>query len=303
MTRLVNWRSFSTLVVLCFLAGPGVADAAPFKSFTLTNGRVVVGEVVDEGESAFLIRGADGEVLRIPYAELRSVIVVGAGESETPSAAAAPRFASGDAFFFEDREQKARYEVRRIQLEVLDASSGSWYAQSYALPSVGTLGVGVSSAGGRYVSSVVAQYRMSTGEGLVLTTVVGGYLADAQKLFGFMGMDDAFLTHQRTVGVPRHERAPAARRKGSFILAATGGFTIALVGAGMMLGAHQESTYGAGTAILVGGGSTFTFFAIKGAATAVPELEHLVHQPWTVEETLPFVRSYNEALRSELGAL
>jgi len=49
------------------------ANAGSRKSFKLQDGCVVVGEVIDEGESGYLVNTEAGEVIRIPYSDVVSV--------------------------------------------------------------------------------------------------------------------------------------------------------------------------------------------------------------------------------------
>ena len=66
--RLVLWVGF---LVPLFLSEPALAETT--KEFQLTDGSVVLGVVVDEGDSGYLIRDQDGRMIRVAYEDVQSV--------------------------------------------------------------------------------------------------------------------------------------------------------------------------------------------------------------------------------------
>ena len=64
---------------------PALAEVV--KQFQLTDGTVITGVVVDEGDSGYLVRGPDGRISRVRYSELESVAEIEEApvQSEPPS--------------------------------------------------------------------------------------------------------------------------------------------------------------------------------------------------------------------------
>jgi len=56
----------------------------------LADGSVVVGVVLDEGETGYLVRSVDGETVRVPYDQVLTVTVLGAGSTDSSSQDPAP---------------------------------------------------------------------------------------------------------------------------------------------------------------------------------------------------------------------
>ncbi len=65
-----------TVTTLLLVGGVGLADGA-LRTFTLKDGSKVSGTVLDEGETQFLVRTADGTNVRVLYSEIVDVSVDG----------------------------------------------------------------------------------------------------------------------------------------------------------------------------------------------------------------------------------
>jgi hypothetical protein len=72
--------AMTVLVALSILSS---AIAGDVKRIALTNGEVVVGEIIDEGETAYLVRIDGGDVVRVPYAQIDSVSLVNSDKAPT----------------------------------------------------------------------------------------------------------------------------------------------------------------------------------------------------------------------------
>ena len=71
-------RIWGFALTITLISTPAWAETT--KVFELQDGQVVSGVVVDEGKTGYLIRSADGSMLRISYEEVRSVRLAEAGE-------------------------------------------------------------------------------------------------------------------------------------------------------------------------------------------------------------------------------
>ena len=75
------------IAVSLLFCEPALAEVV--KQFQLTDGTVITGVVVDEGDSGYLVRGPDGRISRVRYSELESVAEIeleeAPAESEPPS--------------------------------------------------------------------------------------------------------------------------------------------------------------------------------------------------------------------------
>ncbi len=78
--------AMTSLVGLSILSS---AIAGDVKHISLTNGEVVEGEIIDEGETAYLIRIEGGEVVRVPYAQIDSVSLVNSDGASTTAGSTA----------------------------------------------------------------------------------------------------------------------------------------------------------------------------------------------------------------------
>ncbi len=65
--------------------GPAWADDAPQKLLHLTDGSFVAGQVVDESETAYLVRLANGDAVRVPYDDIINVQVLSGYGAERDS--------------------------------------------------------------------------------------------------------------------------------------------------------------------------------------------------------------------------
>lgn len=62
------------VVLVLFAVAVPLAAAAEQKTFKMKDGSVVVGEVIDEGEAAYLVRTTNEETIRVPYGEIEQVL-------------------------------------------------------------------------------------------------------------------------------------------------------------------------------------------------------------------------------------
>jgi len=86
------------LALLCVLfACPALAEGtAALRSFELSDGRTVVGTVLDELETGYLVRTEDGETLRLRYSEVVSIAEVPTNELAT--GVVGPEAGGGESF-------------------------------------------------------------------------------------------------------------------------------------------------------------------------------------------------------------
>lgn len=76
-------RAFWTALLLLLVSVHGTAHADEIrKVFELTDGSVVVGVVVDELETGYLVRTVEGETVRVAYEQVQSVTIIG-GQGST----------------------------------------------------------------------------------------------------------------------------------------------------------------------------------------------------------------------------
>lgn len=87
-TSAVAMASFATLFILCaFGCGEARSASRPLdqvKAYTLSDGQVVVGVVIDEGQTGYLVRTRDGKTVRIEY---ENIVRVDSVESSLAPAA------------------------------------------------------------------------------------------------------------------------------------------------------------------------------------------------------------------------
>lgn len=222
--------------LLLWLTTAALADDAA-KSFTLADGTVVTGVVIDEGEKAFLVRTASGTV-RVVIAD---VVGVGASppvppvsrETHEPIPAPKPTF---DGYTFSSADGRTRYERERLVMEWFDPRLQSWSSNSVGVGlTSGSLGVGIGHSSGTGTESLGERaYRISSGEGVVLVDVPASGTQDVRRLFEFVGRIDAYEKYGDWVGLDAdaYRRADARKRasKGLAIAAA------ATFGVGLVVG-------------------------------------------------------------------
>jgi len=75
--------------VLLLLPAPAFGDVER-KAYELKDGSVVVGEVIDEGDTAYLVRTTDGETVRIAYDQIERVTTLGGATSDSVAATTLP---------------------------------------------------------------------------------------------------------------------------------------------------------------------------------------------------------------------
>jgi len=126
------YRLIAVLVALLLLPTSASADEVR-KAFELADGSVVVGVVLDEGESGYLVRTVEGETIRVPYDQVETVTVLG---GETP--AATVESPVGDD---EEDERSGAAGVRYHLSEGAAVASGVLFGAG-----LGTVGVGAAFA-------------------------------------------------------------------------------------------------------------------------------------------------------------
>jgi hypothetical protein len=83
-------RALITFVAAVLLLLPSLAHAdGELKVYELKDGSVIVGEVIDEGETAYLVKTPDGENVRVAYDQVERVTVLGATTTQ-PDVATVP---------------------------------------------------------------------------------------------------------------------------------------------------------------------------------------------------------------------
>lgn len=306
----IGWgMTFSALLLSVITSGAFAADA-PNKDFVLNDGTHVVGVVIDEGESGYLVRTASGTV-RIAYVDIAGSSIVAPGAipaiAQGPPSAPPPPvpavYVSSDGFQFPSAESMATYEIRHCKLDVLDARSGSWQQQGVTRIAPITGGPTTSSATGQFVDSVVAQYRVSTGEGVVLATFSGPMLYQSKHLFEYLGRMDAWNAHSHHEGADEDVRhAHRVMEGASAGVVAAGVITsVAAVAVNATLD-PGTAEHSAAPAVGVGIGLMGTGL-MWNILNRVPAAGHLVADPWNVEDVMPHVRDYNTSLRQQLTSV
>jgi len=82
---------YCSLTLLSLLAVSTLAySEEPNKSYELKDGRFVVGQVVTESDTAYLVKNLEGENIRIPFEDIVHVTVVTSDEAISPIQAANP---------------------------------------------------------------------------------------------------------------------------------------------------------------------------------------------------------------------
>lgn len=284
------------------------AAEPPTKDFALNDGTHVVGVVIDEGESGYLVRTPTGTV-RVAYTNIVGTALVTPGAAQAgPQAAPAPvpvpalptAFVSADGFRFPTAEAMATYEIKRCKLDVLDARSGTWQQQGETkiAPLVG--GPTTSSATGQFVDKVVAQYRISTGEGVVLATFSGPMLYQSKRLFQYLGRLDDWNAHSHREGADEDVRHAHKVMEGASAGVIAAGVITSVVAVAVPAAQEPETAHSAAPGVGVGIGLIGTGL-IWNILNQVPPAAHLVADPWNIDDVMPYVRDYNAALRKQLA--
>ncbi len=96
---------FKNAAMLLFTVSQALAHqdalAGDRKAYELKDGSVVVGEVIDEGESGYLVRTPAGETVRVEYSNVERVTVLGAAPGDPAPSASSEGFPSDDALVLE----------------------------------------------------------------------------------------------------------------------------------------------------------------------------------------------------------
>ena len=195
-------RYVPALGLILALAWSSMVLAGTTKVIELKDGSAIVGEVIDEGDTGYLIKKRDGTTVRVKYDDIEEVSVLSDDGGGSGSAAPAGDDLDSlevDGFVFPDKRSALEYSSRRVLLDVYDLRSGSWSNVSRTRSSSGgqqwdlgqPLSAGLSRVTGTaidvgfetsaqqasaatvsasaYQETLDRGYRIVTGAGLVLT--------------------------------------------------------------------------------------------------------------------------------------
>ncbi|MDP2315195.1 MAG: hypothetical protein Q8P41_20010 [Pseudomonadota bacterium] len=267
-----------------------LAETGTVRTFVLTDGSEVVGDVIDEGETAYLVRTRTGvvRVLLIEISDVRRGTEPGVGTVHI----------SKEGFAFPSAQGKAEYDASRLELQVLDSRHGSWGALTTQSSARG--GVTSSSQTGTHVDLVVPQYRIATGEGVVLADFTGEWLNSGKRLFAYLGESADFQRHGHFEGAQESDIRKARIRRTSAWLLVLGGTVVA--GAGAAVALSDPDADPIVSSVLTAGGLGGTVAGTVWAVTTeIPEPQAWFLDPWSVTEVMPYVRRWNEASRARWG--
>ncbi len=177
--RLIRWFLFALFVGMLLPVGSAHAEEDR-KSFELKNGHVLVGVVIDEGDSAYLVRTPDGETVRVAYDSIEKVTTLGgSAESSKPDESSRDREESRRE---ESRREESRREESRREEEaeerrrreaddnrgsggrIRDAKARGGVAIGFAIGGAVLMGTGFATMAGAYATAAGAETLSLLGE-------------------------------------------------------------------------------------------------------------------------------------------
>ncbi len=167
--RLIRWFLFALFVGMLLPVGSAHAEEDR-KSFELKNGHVLVGVVIDEGDSAYLVRTPDGETVRVAYDSIEKVTTLGgSAESSKPDESSRDREESRRE---ESRREEEAEERRRREADdnrgsggrIRDAKARGGVAIGFAIGGAVLMGTGFATMAGAYATAAGAETLSLLGE-------------------------------------------------------------------------------------------------------------------------------------------
>ena len=221
------------------LAWSSTVLAGTTKVIELKDGSAIVGEVIDEGDSGYLVRKRDGTTVRVKYDDIENVSVLtddggGGGvdgvDEGPPEVEPEPAW-KVDGVIFPDERSALEYRSRRITVDWFDLRSGSWktvgttrsserdtstdlsqpvsLGASYLLGAPieikyqrdSTTGTETTAQTHSFSESVDREYRLLTGEGVVLLECDDVCSAGVRDFFRHIGRQDVYFSNGVWVGI------------------------------------------------------------------------------------------------------
>lgn len=324
--RRLEARLICLVVALSVAVATDAGASDDTKVFQLNNGTAVIGVVVDESDTAYIVRTTDGETKRIEYGSIAEVYrVEDASSSGASGRGTNSPLVSDDGFSFSSARDRDKYEKQRLLIESYNRTQGTWSSQTTSRSSGASANVGrmassaidrltgtnididleLSGSGGtsdttnNYNERQVREYKITTGDGIVLSEFNGTRALDPRRVLDYLGKRELYTANiVYKTDTARLSKLKVHRDRG----VAVGLLCIipmAAISIMYMFGPELGSAVTLPWIIPITIG-----FCVAGSFSTkmkkTPKVATLA--PWHISDLSPHIYDWNEGLLDDLGA-